>query len=160
MRKGSQWLSIRTDQANEFPVYTQTAVLMKAMEQEMEATAEGLGSEIDKSGRVAVYGIQFDSGKATIKPESEAVLNEIGKLLLARADLKLNIEGHTDNVGGKAANLTLSAQRATAVQVWLGAHGTEKARLTVQGFGDSKPVADNSSDEGRAKNRRVELVKL
>src|SRR6185295_3597345 len=111
-------------------------------------------------GRVAVYGIQFDTGKATIKAESEAVLNEIDKLLLARADLKLNIEGHTDNVGAKAANLTLSGQRATAVQAWLGAHGIEAARLTVRGFGDSKPVADNSSDEGRAKNRRVELVKL
>jgi outer membrane protein OmpA-like peptidoglycan-associated protein len=160
MHKGSQWLGIRTSQSNEFPTYIQTAILLKAMEQEMEATAEGLGSEIDKSGRVAVYGIQFDTGKATIKPESEAVLNEIDKLLLARTDLKLNIEGHTDNVGAKAANLTLSGQRATAVQAWLGTHGIEAARLTVRGFGDAKPVADNGSDEGRAKNRRVELVKL
>jgi OmpA-OmpF porin, OOP family len=159
MRKGSQWLSIRTDQSNEFPTYSQTAVLVKAMEQEMEATADGLGSEIDKSGHVAVYGIQFDTGKATIKPESEAVLGEIAKLLQARADLKLNIEGHTDNVGAKAANLALSGQRAAAVQVWLVAHGIAKPRLSVQGFGDSKPVGDNATDEGRAKNRRVELAK-
>ena len=85
MHKGQQWLGISTYQSNEFPMYTQTAALLKAMEQEMQATAEGLGSEIDKSGRVAVYGIQFDTGKAAIKPESEAVLNEIAKLLVERA---------------------------------------------------------------------------
>jgi len=159
MRKGAQWLGIRTNQSNEFPLYSQTAVLVKGMEQELEATADGLASEIDKSGHVAVYGIQFDTAKATIKPESEAVLGEIAKLLQSRADLKLNIEGHTDNVGAKSTNLALSGQRASAVQGWLVAHGIDKGRLSVQGFGDSKPVGDNATDEGRAKNRRVELAK-
>jgi outer membrane protein OmpA-like peptidoglycan-associated protein len=82
------------------------------------------------------------------------------KLLNADAGLKLRVEGHTDNVGGKAANQALSDQRAAAVVAWLASHGVTKARLAAQGFGDTKPVADNATEEGRAKNRRVELVRM
>ncbi|MBI3208712.1 MAG: OmpA family protein [Candidatus Solibacter usitatus] len=160
MQKGAQWLGISTDAFGEFPAYTQTAILVKEMQQEMEANAEAFGSEIDKSGRVAIYGIQFDTGKATIKAESAMVLAEIAKLLKSRADLRIRIEGHTDNVGAKAANMTLSSQRAASVMAWLVANGIDKARLTVQGFGDSVPAGDNTTEEGRAKNRRVELAKI
>ena len=157
-RKGAQWIFVR--QAPGSNSYTMLAVLEKKMDQEMAVNAESLAAEIEKSGHVAVYGINFDTGKATLKPESEAALGEIQKVLSMRADWKMRVEGHTDNTGSKAANQTLSAQRAASVAAWLAAHGIDKARLTTQGFGDSKPVADNTTDEGRAKNRRVELVKM
>ena len=82
------------------------------------------------------------------------------KLLQDNPDLKLRVEGHTDNVGAKAANQLLSQKRAQAVMGWLIANGIDASRLTAQGFGDSKPVGDNSTEDGRAKNRRVELAKL
>jgi outer membrane protein OmpA-like peptidoglycan-associated protein len=157
-RKGAQWVFVRLNPSN--TQYTVTAVLVKEMTQEMTANAEGLAAEIEKSGRVAVYGINFDTGKATIRPDSEPVLNELVKLMTAHADWRFRIEGHTDSTGSKAANQTLSAQRAASVAAWLSAQGIDKARLTTQGFGDSKPVADNGTEEGRAKNRRVELVKM
>ena len=76
------------------------------------------------------------------------------------ADLKLRVEGHTDNVGAAAANQALSEKRAQAVKAWLVNHGVGTDRLVAKGLGDTKPVEDNSTDEGRAKNRRVELAKL
>jgi len=136
-----------------------TIVEPKAMEEKYTVDASGLYDEIAKSGRVAVYGITFDTGKATLTSDSEAVLGEVRKLLERHAELKLRIEGHTDNVGKPAANKKLSEERAAAVKTWLAEGGIAGARLTAAGFGDAKPVADNATDEGRAKNRRVELVK-
>jgi outer membrane protein OmpA-like peptidoglycan-associated protein len=118
-----------------------------------------LSDEINKSGHVAVYGIHFDTGKAAILPDSEAALSEIVKLLQQDADLKLRVEGHTDNQGNAAANQALSEKRAQAVVVWLTAHGIAANRLTAKGFGQTKPIEDNGTEDGRAKNRRVELVK-
>jgi OOP family OmpA-OmpF porin len=157
-RKGAQWILVRLNPGDKR--YTVTAVLVKEMTQEMTANAEGLAAEIEKAGRVAVYGIHFDTGKATIRPESEPVLNELVKLMTAHPDWRFRIEGHTDSTGSKAANQTLSAQRAASVAAWLTAHGIDQSRLITQGFGDSQPVADNATEEGRAKNRRVELVKM
>jgi OOP family OmpA-OmpF porin len=155
---GAQWISVQTSPNGNS--YTQTAVKVKAMTQELQISADTLAEEIAKSGRAAVYGINFDTGKSTIKPESEQVLSEIAKLLTNNPDWKLGVEGHTDNVGSKAANQMLSQQRAAAVVAWLVSHGIDKARLSAQGVGDARPVADNSSEEGRAKNRRVELVRM
>lgn len=135
------------------------SVKQQAMQQEVTADAKQMGDDIDKSGHVAVYGIQFDTGKAAILPASEPVLQEVQKLLESRPDLKIRIEGHTDNVGQRPANQALSQRRAQAVMGWLIANGIDAARLSAQGFADTKPVADNSTEEGRAKNRRVELVK-
>lgn len=140
--------------------YYQTIVTEKKMDQEVTADADAMGDEIKKSGHVAVYGINFDTGKATIQPNSESVLNEIVKLLQNDATLKLRVEGHTDNVGVAAANQALSEKRAQAVMTWLTAHGITASRLTAKGFGATKPIADNSTDEGKAKNRRVELAKM
>ncbi len=134
-------------------------VKQQAMQQEVTADAKQMGDDIDKAGHVAVYGIQFDTGKAAILPSSEPVLAQVQKLLEDRADLKIRIEGHTDNVGQRPANQTLSQRRAQAVMGWLIAQGIDAGRLTAQGFADTKPVADNGTDDGRAKNRRVELVK-
>jgi outer membrane protein OmpA-like peptidoglycan-associated protein len=157
---GAQWVQVRAWVNGDIPCYTQTTVLVQEMAQTVEASADAWAAEIEKSGRVAVYGITFDTGKAAIKPDSEPVLNEIVALLNKQPDWKLRIEGHTDNVGPKAANQALSQQRAESVAAWLAAHGIEKARLLPQGFGDAKPVADNAAEEGRARNRRVELVKM
>lgn len=139
--------------------YYMHVVKVGTMKQEVTADSAALASEIDKSGHVAVYGVNFDRGKASILPESEPVLAEVQKLLEARPDLKVRIEGHTDNSGSPAVNQPLSQKRAAAVMGWLIAKGIDPDRLTAQGYGDSKPIADNSTSEGRAKNRRVELVK-
>ena len=135
-------------------------VTEKQMEQEVTADASSLSNELNKSGHVAVYGIQFDTGKATIQPGSASVLGEIVKLLQQNPDLKLRVEGHTDNQGNAAANQTLSDKRALAVVTWLTGKGISASRLAAKGFGATKPVADNGSEDGRAKNRRVELVKM
>jgi outer membrane protein OmpA-like peptidoglycan-associated protein len=138
--------------------YYLTTVKQQQMKQEVDATA--LGNEIDNSGHVAVYGIQFETGKSAILPDSEATLDQVKQLLDSRPDLKLRVEGHTDNVGNRATNQKLSQERANAVVNWLVAHGVDKSRLAAQGFADTKPVDDNGTEEGRAKNRRVELAKM
>lgn len=113
------------------------------------------------AGRVATQGILFDTGSDRIRPESTPTLKEIGQMLKDHPDLKLRIEGHTDNVGDAASNLALSERRAGAVRTYLvGQGGIEDARLQVKGFGQTKPVSSNDSAEGRQNNRRVELVKL
>ena len=141
--------------------YYLTTVKQQEMKQEASATtAAELGSAIDQAGHIAVYGIHFETGKAAILPDSEAVLAEIKTLLDQRPDLKLQVEGHTDNVGARPANQKLSGQRASAVVAWLTSHGIDGSRLTARGFADSKPVGDNSTETGRAQNRRVELVKV
>jgi outer membrane protein OmpA-like peptidoglycan-associated protein len=121
--------------------------------------AKTMADDIGKVGHVALYGIHFDTGKATLKPESSAALEEIAKLLKMDPALKLHVVGHTDNVGTLAANMTLSKQRADAA---VGALATEyhiaSGRLIGNGVGPLAPVASNSSEDGRAKNRRVELV--
>lgn len=102
--------------------------------------------------------IQFDTGKATIKPESESVLQAVLQILKDVPDIQhVSVEGHTDNRAGKAFNVGLSKRRAAAVVKWLVDHGIDKGRLSSQGFGPDKPIAPNDSEEGRAKNRRVEF---
>jgi OmpA-OmpF porin, OOP family len=140
--------------------YYQTIVHLKEMQQEVVADAATMDNEIKQSGHVAVYGIHFNTGKADILPDSESTLNEIVKLMQQDAALKVRVEGHTDNQGNASANQALSEKRAQSVVAWLTAHGVAAARLTAKGFGQTKPVADNSTEEGRAKNRRVELAKL
>ncbi len=151
--KGSTWYYLD----NKGSFYSQTIVTEKAMEQEV--TASDLSDEIKKSGHVAVYGIHFDTGKATIQADSEAVLQQIVQLLNDDPALKLRVEGHTDNQGAAAANQTLSEKRAQPVVAWLTAHGVAASRLVAKGYGATKPVASNTTEDGRAKNRRVELAK-
>ena len=112
-------------------------------------------------GRVATQGIFFDTGSDALRPESTPTLKEIGQMLTEHPELRISIEGHTDNTGSAEANQTLSQRRAEAVKAHLAAsYGFDAARLEAQGFGASKPVADNATPEGRQQNRRVELVKL
>jgi outer membrane protein OmpA-like peptidoglycan-associated protein len=132
----------------------------KAMEQYIVADAAAFGNDIRATGHVAVYGINFDTGKSTIKPESAQAIGEIAKLLTADPSLKVFVVGHTDNVGGVDSNIKLSQDRAEAVlQALVRDHGIAAARLRASGCGPFAPVASNDTEEGRAKNRRVELVK-
>lgn len=133
----------------------------KAREQKMVVVAASeLGSAIASTGKIALYGILFDTDKAQLKPASNAQLEQIGGLLKNDAALKLMIVGHTDNQGSVAHNQELAKRRADAVVAALTAqYGIAADRLIAQGMGSSAPVASNDSEDGRAKNRRVELVK-
>jgi OOP family OmpA-OmpF porin len=140
--------------------YELTVVEEAAMEQKVEFSAMELARALNDKGMVALHNILFDTGKATLKAESAAALAPVGELLNSDTALKLEIQGHTDNVGTAAANLTLSQDRAAAVKSYLvQTFAIAPARLTTTGFGDTKPVAPNTADAGRAQNRRVELVK-
>jgi OOP family OmpA-OmpF porin len=123
-----------------------------------DAGSVDLGADLAKACHVALYGVLFDFNKSTLQPASDAVLQPVADILAADKTLKLEIQGHTDNVGNDAYNQTLSEARAKAVVAWLTQHGVEADRLTAKGYGKTKPVADNGSDEGRAKNRRVEIA--
>ena len=136
--------------------YTLTIVEKAALAQEV--TANALLEALNRDGRVTLY-IHFDTGKATIKPESQPVIAQIVEMLRTAPDLKIGVEGHTDNVGTPQANKTLSDQRAAAVVAAVVKQGIDVKRLGTAGFGQDKPIADNKTEDGRAKNRRVELVK-
>ncbi|HEY5462372.1 MAG TPA: OmpA family protein [Hanamia sp.] len=116
--------------------------------------------KITTDGKIIMHGILFDVDKATLKPESMGSINQIYNLMKKQADLKFEIDGHTDNTGDAAHNLTLSQQRADAVKVQLVNMGIDGSRLTTKGFGDTKPISDNNTPEGKANNRRVEFVKM
>jgi len=157
--KGPQWVAVVASEMTGDSSYVVTTVLTEAMKQEMTSDASAWAAEIDKSGHAAIYGIEFDIGKAKIRPESEKVLRDVLSLLQAQPDWKMRIEGHTDSTGTKTGNQALSQQRAAAVVAWLAQNGVPRTQLTAAGMGDTKPIADNSTEQGRARNRRVELVK-
>jgi OmpA-OmpF porin, OOP family len=125
-----------------------------------ESETDVLYDALAAKGRWATQGILFATGKAVVQPESRPVLKEIAATLKQHADLKILIEGHTDNVGAAAGNLSLSDARAAAVKAALVADfGVDGGRITTKGFGDTKPSVPNASAAGRAQNRRVEVVK-
>jgi OOP family OmpA-OmpF porin len=145
--------------ANNNNIYAQlTVAQLGAIENKMvdaAAMAKGLGDK----GHIALYGIYFDTDKATIKPESAPTLAEMAKLLNGQPKLNVFIVGHTDSQGSFEHNMTLSRQRAEAVAAALaGSYKIARTRLRTAGVGYLAPVGSNASDEGRALNRRVELV--
>ncbi len=140
--------------------YMITLVEKGEMAQEVVADAKSMAADISTSGKVAIYGIYFDFNKADVKPESESTLKEITKLLQQDAKLKLYVVGHTDNVGGLDYNMKLSQQRAEAVvKELVSKYKVDGSRLKALGVGPAAPVTSNETEEGSAKNRRVELVK-
>jgi OmpA-OmpF porin, OOP family len=141
---------------------TVDVVTAKAVEIKMvEVKAADMADALATKGFINLYGIYFDTDKTEIKPESTAALDEVASLLKIDRSLKLEISGHTDNVGNKDHNAKLSEARAQAVmKALVTKYGIDAKRLTAKGYGDTKPVANNSAEDGRAKNRRVELRKL
>lgn len=125
----------------------------------VSVNADAIGEGLDATGHMAIYGIYFDTGSDQIKPESASTLAEITKLLGQKPALKLLVVGHTDNQGGYDMNMVLSSRRAASVVKALVAQGIAAGRLRAAGVGYLSPVATNETDAGRAKNRRVELVK-
>ena len=119
----------------------------------------GLKAALSKKCKVPVYGVNFDFDKATLRPDAEPVLKQVLALFKDEPSLKVEIGGHTDNVGQPAYNQKLSERRAAAVKAWLVSHGVASSRLSSRGYGDSQPLVPNNSDPNRAKNRRVELKK-
>lgn len=147
--------------------YNQTRTWLFVVESEpleddlikVDTDADGMAKALTDEGRIALYGIHFDTGKSTIKSESQATINEISKLLKEQQDLKLIIVGHTDNQGEMEYNMTLSQERAkSVVDTLVNDHGISAGRLKHWGVGYMSPMATNRSEDGRAKNRRVELV--
>jgi outer membrane protein OmpA-like peptidoglycan-associated protein len=151
------WAHVSASANGTYSIYI---IEKQAMEQDVVADASSMAKSIEETGKVAVYGIYFDSGKSTLKPESLPTLQEIAKLLKADPALKLYVVGHTDNTGTFDANMKLSMDRAAAVVNALVSEQTvNAASLKACGDGPTAPVATNDTEEGKALNRRVELVK-
>ena len=134
---------------------------VKNREQRMELVkSEEMAGEIALHGRIALYGVQFDFNSAAIKPESDPTLGEMARLLQENSGLKVLVVGHTDTVGSFEFNRGLSQKRAEAVVANLTSRGVSAGRLFPVGVSFASPVATNATEEGRAKNRRVELVDM
>jgi outer membrane protein OmpA-like peptidoglycan-associated protein len=154
---GKTWIMEEVSSGN---WYRQTIVVDKELPEEVVANAAALSTGLTGAGHTVVNGILFDTGKADLKPESDAALQEVSKLLKGNPALKVYVVGHTDNVGGLAANMDLSKRRATSVvQSLTTKYGVSGAQLQPYGDGPYAPVASNDSEDGRTLNRRVELVK-
>lgn len=125
---------------------------------EQEVTAARLLEDLNRQGFATLY-LHFDTNRSDIRPQDEALLDEVAAALKQAPAMKVRIEGHTDNVGQPEANRILSEKRARSVMQALVARGVPAARLSAAGFGQERPIADNRTEEGRAKNRRVELVR-
>jgi len=122
--------------------------------------SKGIKDEMSSKGFVDIYGIYFDFSSSEIKEESEPVITEIVSYLNENPDVKIVVEGHTDNVGSESSNQKLSENRAKNVMNKLMDKGIDKGRLSVKGFGSKQPVSDNGSETGRAQNRRVTIRKV
>jgi outer membrane protein OmpA-like peptidoglycan-associated protein len=136
--------------------YYLTIILKELMKQDV--TASSMFEALNRDGHIALY-INFDTGKSIIRDESKPVIDQIVQMMKSNPDLKIGVEGHTDNVGTPPSNKTLSEARAKSVVLAIVAQGVPADRISPAGFGQDKPIADNNTEEGRAKNRRVELVK-
>lgn len=151
----SIWVSVYAEES----LIELTAIEEKPFQSSVQPpTASALKTALDKDGRVSLY-INFDFNKATLKPDATPIIEQVVKLLKDNPALKLEIGGHTDNIGARDYNAKLSGSRAGSVVSALAAQGIDAKRLNAAGYGPDKPVTTNDTDEGRAKNRRVELVK-
>lgn len=151
------WISIHCGGDDDNGFYEVNIIELEAMKQDI--TANDIFTALNTEGRISLY-INFETNKSVIKPESEEIINQVADMLKSNTTLKVNVEGHTDNVGTAANNKILSEKRAKVVVAALIIKGIDKSRLSSKGWGMEKPVADNATDEGKAKNRRVEIVKM
>lgn len=127
-----------------------------------DVSAEDWGAMLETQCRVTLYSVHFDLDRPTLRPESVTTLEKAAAVLKAKRAWKIEVQGHMDNIGaeGDALRQVLSEARAKAVAAWLTTHGVPASRVTAKGYGKTRPVADNDSDLGRARNRRIELVRL
>jgi outer membrane protein OmpA-like peptidoglycan-associated protein len=155
---GLTWCQINTN-AGLGQVYM-NIVDEEGFEKSLTFGPDQLRDALEKDGKVILYGILFDLDKASLKQDSDKQLQHIVTLLINNPDLKLEIQGHTDDQGSADYNLDLSMRRAETVESYLSLFGIEPGRLVARGYGETQPVASNDTEEGRAENRRVELVKI
>lgn len=151
------WIKMESGGSDNSDFYVVTVLDLEAMHQEI--TASEMLTALSTSGHIALY-INFETGKAEIKPESQPIIDQIVDLMKQNPSLKISLEGHTDNTGNAAANKTLSENRSKAVVNAISMKGIDKTRLSSKGWGQEKPVSDNATEDGKAKNRRVEVVKM
>lgn len=156
MTKGSKEVWVAVIPCNDGSDYTLVVVEKEAMKQDV--TANDMLDALNKQGFIALY-INFDTNKAAIRPESKTIVDQVVKLLKDNPALSVSIEGHTDNTGDPAKNKALSKQRAESVIAALVKHGISAKRMSAAGWGQEKPLGDNKTEEGKAKNRRVEIVR-
>jgi outer membrane protein OmpA-like peptidoglycan-associated protein len=155
------WIMVETSNIPSGMFITLNIIEKEAMKQDVVMNADAMAQGLSETGEVAIYGIYFDTAKSDLKPESEPALAEIARLLSAHPELRVYIVGHTDMVGEAAANVKLAQARAQSVVTALSTkNGIPAARMVAFGAGPYAPVATNKTEEGRAKNRRVELVEI
>ena len=154
--KDDLWVTVEA--ASRF--YTLTEIDAVGPDFESATDADSIAEMLEHYGHIPLNGVQFVPGRPELMPGSAVILEEVAALMKDHPTWHLRVEGHTDNVGSKTANLNLSFFRASAVVNWLSMNGIKRARLDPKGMGDTKPVADNATEAGRARNRRVELVKI
>jgi len=138
--------------------YYMLHLAQKAGMQQSVVTADDMATALNRDGRISLH-INFDTGKSTIRPDSQPIVAQIVAMMKSNAGLQLSVEGNTDNAGSPQTNKTLSQSRAQAVVTAVSSAGVAASRMTAVGYGQDHPVADNSTDAGRAQNRRVDLVK-
>jgi outer membrane protein OmpA-like peptidoglycan-associated protein len=155
-RKDDLWITVEA--ASRF--YTLTEISSTGPDFEAATDAASMAEMMERYGHMPLYGIHFLPGRPELTPDSEAMLSEVVTMLSDHPSWHLRVEGHTDSTGSKLGNMTLSSRRASAVANWLAAKGIKRLRLDPQGLADMRPVADNSTEEGRNKNRRIEIVKI
>jgi|HubBroStandDraft_5_1064220.scaffolds.fasta_scaffold181341_1 OOP family OmpA-OmpF porin len=155
-RKDNLWVTVEA--ASRF----YTLIEMSTVEPDFESAtdADSIVEMMERYGHVPLNGVQFVAGRGDLMPASSTILNEVVTLMKDHPTWHLRVEGHTDNVGSKTTNLNLSFFRATAVVNWLVTNGIKRSRLEPKGIGDTKPIADNTTEVGRSKNRRIELVRV
>ncbi len=158
IRKGGTMTGVYVEAFNDGRTYELVIVEAQAMRQDVTADAAVMGRELKAAGKTIIYGIYFDTGSAVIKAESETAIAEMVKLLKTNPGLLAFVVGHTDNVGTLETNLKLSSDRADALVKALVGRGIEATRLKAAGVGPYCPIASNKDEQGRAQNRRVELV--
>ena len=151
------WIKIEAGGNDNNDFFVLTIIQMEEMKQEV--TSSDILSALNTDGHIALY-INFETGKSDVKPESQTIIDQVEAMLKSNPNLKISIEGHTDNVGSPTSNQTLSDNRAKSVMNLLIAKGVDKSRLSAKGWGQSKPIVENTTDSNKAKNRRVEIVKL
>ncbi|MBN2415456.1 OmpA family protein [bacterium] len=152
------YVIVYTVVADAFTIITQDVVEVEAVETGL-VSVDNISSDITKNGHIAIYGIHFETGKSVLKAESDAALKTIAEYVNAHSDKKFFIVGHTDNTGDFQANMTLSEERAKSVMTALiTTYAVNAGQVSAYGVASLAPAASNLSDEGRAKNRRVEIV--